>query len=65
MLCSFAQSCLTLCSPVVFYFIYWPLLCWVFGVFGLSLVVESEAYSLVLVHGLLTEVTSLVAAQGL
>ena len=33
--------------------------------FGLSLVVESEAYSLVLVHGLLTAVTSLVASQGL
>ena len=27
-LCSIAQSCLTLCGPVVHYFIYWPLLCW-------------------------------------
>ena len=59
-LCSIAQSCRTLCGPVVHYFIYW-----VFAVFGLSLAAESEGYSLFLVHGLLTAVTSLIAVQGL
>ena len=39
-LCSIAQSCRTLCGPVVRYFIY----C-VFAVFGLSLAAESEGYS--------------------
>ena len=39
--------------------------CWVFtDVLGLSLVAEKRGYSLVVVHGLLTAVVSLVAGHG-
>ena len=48
----------------IYIYIYW--LCWVFvAACGLSLVVESRGYSLVVVHGLLIAVASLVAEHGL
>ena len=50
---------------VIYLFIYFWL-CWVFvAMRGISLIVESRGYSLVVVHGLLRQVTSLVVEHGL
>ena len=49
-----------------FYVFIYFLLCWVFvAACGLSLVVVIEAYSLVVVHGFLIAVASLVVVHGL
>ena len=51
--------------PLNFFFFFNFWLCWVFGAaHGLSLVVASRGSSLIVVHGLLIAVASLVAEQG-
>ena len=66
---SFYQSHITFTLPFFkkirfIYFYFW--LCWVFvAVCGLSLVAVSGGYSLVVVHGFLIEMASLVAEHRL